>query len=117
MSFYTSLTGLKNSQTALNVISHNLANAETSGFKKSNVQFADIVAVSVLTDPSLTQGIGSRVSAIQQQFSLGPIQQTGNSLDLTVNGDGFFTTASWRGRRANDHVATCAWSTIAPPHE
>jgi len=92
MSFYTSLTGLKNSQTELNVISHNLANAETSGFKKSTVQFADIVAVSVLTDPSLTQGIGSRVSAIQQNFSLGPIQQTGSSLDLTVNGDGFFTT-------------------------
>lgn len=94
MSFYTSLTGLKNSQTDLNVISHNLANAETSGFKKSRTNFADIVAVSVLTDPSLTQGIGARVSSISQEFSLGPIEQTGNSLDLAINGDGLFTTKS-----------------------
>ncbi len=92
MSFYTSLTGLKNAQTDLNVISHNLANAETSGFKKSRTDFADIVATSVLTDPSLTQGIGARVAKISQQFELGPIEQTGNSLDLAINGDGFFTT-------------------------
>ena len=92
MSFYTSLTGLKNAQTDLNVISNNLANSETSGFKKSRTNFSDIVAVSVLTDPSLTQGIGARVSSINQEFSLGPIEQTGNSLDLAINGDGFFAT-------------------------
>lgn len=94
MSFYTSLTGLKNAQTDLNVISHNIANAETGGFKKSRTQFSDIVAVSILTDPSLTQGIGARVSGITQEFSLGPIEQTGNALDLTINGDGFFATKS-----------------------
>jgi len=94
MSFYTSLTGLKNAQTDLNVISHNLANAETAGFKKSRTNFADIVAVSVLTDPSMTTGIGSRVSSIDQEFSLGPIEQTGNALDLAINGDGLFTTKS-----------------------
>lgn len=92
MSFYTSLTGLKNAQTDLGVISHNIANAETAGFKKSRTNFADIVAVSVLTDPSMTQGIGSRVSSISQEFSLGPIEQTGNALDLAVNGEGLFTT-------------------------
>lgn len=92
MSFYTSLTGLKNAQTDLGVISHNLANAETSGFKKSRTNFADIVAVSVLTDPSMTQGIGSRVASITQEFSLGPIEQTGNALDLAVNGEGLFAT-------------------------
>lgn len=92
MSFYTSLTGLKNAQTELGVISHNIANAETAGFKKSRTNFADIVAVSILTDPSMTTGIGSRVSSITQQFSLGPIEQTGGALDLTVNGDGLFTT-------------------------
>lgn len=92
MSFYTSLTGLKNAQTDLGVISHNLANAETSGFKKSRTNFADIVAVSVLTDPSMTQGIGSRVASITQEFSLGPIEQTGNALDLAINGEGLFAT-------------------------
>lgn len=94
MSFYTSISGLKNAQTDLNVISHNIANAETNGFKKSKASFADVVAVSVLTNPSLTQGIGSTVQSIDQNFALGPIEQTGSALDLTINGDGFFTTVS-----------------------
>ena len=42
MSFYTSLTGLKNAQTDLNVVSHNIANAETAGFKKSKTAFSPI---------------------------------------------------------------------------
>ncbi|MDE2405412.1 MAG: flagellar hook-basal body complex protein [Sphingomonadales bacterium] len=94
MSFYTSLSGLKNAQTDLDVISHNIANADTAGFKKSTASFADIVSASVLTDPTLTVGIGARVEAIKQQFSLGPIEQTGNALDMAVNGDGFFTVKS-----------------------
>ncbi|TYC85238.1 flagellar hook-basal body complex protein [Novosphingobium sp. BW1] len=94
MSYYTSLTGLKNAQTDLNVISHNIANAETTGFKKSDTAFADIVSSSILTDPSLTTGIGARVSAIMQEFSLGPIEQTGSALDVAVNGEGFYTVVS-----------------------
>ena len=94
MSFYISLSGLNNAQTGLNVIAHNIANAETNGFKKSEASFGDVVASSVLTNPSLTQGIGSTVSSIAQNFALGPIEQTGSALDLTINGDGFFTTVS-----------------------
>ncbi|GGY92590.1 flagellar hook-basal body protein [Novosphingobium colocasiae] len=91
MSFYTSLTGLKNAQTDLSVISHNIANAETNGFKKSDATFSDIIAASVMSDPGLTTGIGARVSAITQNFALGPIEQTGSALDAAVNGEGFFT--------------------------
>lgn len=94
MSYYTSLTGLKASQTNLNVIANNIANADTGGFKKSRASFSDIVAVSVITDPSLTQGVGARVSAIKQDFALGPIEQTGSALDLAINGEGFFATRS-----------------------
>jgi flagellar hook protein FlgE len=94
MSFYTSLNGLQNSQTELDVISNNIANANTNGFKKSTTSFADIVSNSILIDPTLTVGIGARVQAITQQYSLGPMQQTGNALDLAVNGDGFFVTRS-----------------------
>ncbi|WP_260925022.1 flagellar hook-basal body protein [Novosphingobium sp. 9] len=94
MSYYTSLTGLKNAQTELNVISHNIANAETNGFKKSDTQFADIVSSSVVTDPALTVGIGSRVAEIKQNFSVGALEQTGNSLDLAIGGEGFFTIVS-----------------------
>lgn len=94
MSFYTALNGLKNAQTDLSVISNNIANAETNGFKKSNTAFADIVAGSAFTNPKLIIGIGATVEAINQNFSQGPIEQTGNALDLVVNGDGFFTTKS-----------------------
>lgn len=94
MSFYTSLTGLKNAQTDLSVISHNIANASTTGFKKSTAAFADIVSASIMTDPSLTVGIGARVSAITQQFGLGPVEQTGSALDVAINGEGFFTIVS-----------------------
>ena len=92
MSFYTSLNGLKNAQTDLGVISHNIANAETTGFKKSRTEFADIVVGSAFTNPKLVVGIGAAVEAISQNFSLGPIEQTGSALDLAINGDGFFTT-------------------------
>lgn len=94
MSFYTSLTGLKNAQSELDVLSHNISNASTIGFKKSTTSFADIISSSILTDPSLTIGIGSRLSSVKQQFSLGSMTQTGNTLDLAINGDGFFTVAN-----------------------
>lgn len=94
MSLYTSLNGLKNAQTDLGVISNNIANAETNGFKKSNVAFADIVAGSAFTNPKLILGIGATVEAINQNFAQGAVEQTGNALDLVVNGDGFFTTKS-----------------------
>jgi flagellar hook protein FlgE len=94
MSFYTSLNGLKNAQTDLGVIAHNIANVETTGFKKSRTEFADIVAGSAYNNPKLIQGIGATVEAIGQNFALGPIEQTGSALDLAINGDGFFTTKS-----------------------
>jgi flagellar hook protein FlgE len=100
MSFYTSLNGLKNAQTQLGVVSHNIANVETSGFKKSRVQFADIVAGSAFTNPKLTIGIGASVESIEQNFSLGPLEQTGSALDLAINGDGFFKTVSNPGGQA-----------------
>ena len=94
MSFYTSLSGLKNAQTELATISHNIANSQTNGFKKSRVEFADIVAGSAYSNPKLIQGIGATVEAIQQNFALGPIEQTGSALDVAINGDGFFATVN-----------------------
>ena len=97
MSYYTSISGLKNAQTDLNVISHNIANAETNGFKKSRVDFADIVASSSFTNPKQIQGIGSSVDAITQTFSVGPVEQTGSALDVAITGDGFFEVKSPTG--------------------
>lgn len=94
MSFYTSLNGLKNAQTDLGVIAHNIANVETNGFKKGRTEFADIVVASVTSNPRMAQGLGARVEAITQNFSLGPIEQTGSALDIAIGGDGFFTMRS-----------------------
>ncbi|WP_347303458.1 flagellar hook-basal body complex protein [Croceibacterium sp. TMG7-5b_MA50] len=92
MSYYTSISGLKNAQTDLGVIAHNIANTETTGFKKSTTSFADIVAKSAMSDPRKTMGIGSTVESISQNFSVGSIEQTGSALDIAINGEGFFAT-------------------------
>ena len=62
MSFYTSLNGLKNAQTDLGVIAHNIANVETNGFKKGGTEFADIVVASASSNPRMAQGLGARSS-------------------------------------------------------
>lgn len=91
-SFYTSLSGLRASQTDLNTIAHNIANAETTGFKKSSAEFVDLVANGSSSDPRKTQGLGVAVSGVTQNFSLGAIDQTGRALDVAIDGDGFFAT-------------------------
>lgn len=97
MSFYTSLNGLKNAQSSLGTIAHNIANSETYGFKRGRTEFAEIVAGSANSNPRTTQGIGASVEAITQNFSLGPIEQTGSALDVAITGDGFFTLRDENG--------------------
>ncbi len=90
MSFFTSLTGLQAAQTDLSVISHNLANVSTNGFKKSRSEFADVIASSVSQNPSSQIGSGVVVKGNRQQFSQGNLVQSQSSLDLAISGDGFF---------------------------
>jgi flagellar hook protein FlgE len=94
MSFFTSLSGLRNAETDLRVIANNIANAETVGFKKSSVQFSDLVANGSATDPRRSPGIGATIAGITQDFVLGPLEQTGRALDLAIDGDGFFALAN-----------------------
>lgn len=90
MSFYTSLSGLQAAQTDLSVISHNLANVSTNGFKKSRTDFADVIASSVSQNPHSQIGSGVVVKGNTQQFSQGNLVQSQSSLDLAISGDGFF---------------------------
>jgi len=90
MSFYTSLSGLQAAQTELSSIAHNLANVSTNGFKKSRTEFADVIASSPTSDPTLTIGIGTVVKSNRQQFSQGNLVQSQSALDLAISGDGFF---------------------------
>jgi flagellar hook-basal body protein len=90
MSFYTSLTGLNAATTELAVTSNNIANAGTSGFKKSSADFGDIFATSPLQKSSSVVGNGVSLKEMRQEFSQGNIEFSSNSLDLAITGDGFF---------------------------
>ena len=78
MSFYTSLSGLQASQTDMSVISHNLANVGTNGFKKSRAEFADVMAANFSTDPFKQVGSGTVVKANRQEFKEGNYTSTSN---------------------------------------
>ncbi|MDK2797623.1 MAG: flagellar hook protein FlgE [Tepidiphilus sp.] len=97
MAFQQGLSGLSSSSQALDVISHNVANANTTGFKASQTVFADVYSSTLGADPYKQVGSGSRVAAIRQNFSQGSITETGNSLDMAINGDGFFMVKSPSG--------------------
>ena len=88
MSLYVALTGLKGAQTALSVTSNNIANANSVAFKRSETQFADVVASAGLAGSS--RGTGTVLKGTEQQFQQGIIESTGNTFDLAVNGQGFF---------------------------
>lgn len=90
MAFDTAISGMQAATSELNVIGNNIANSSTTGFKASRAQFADVYATSVLGVSSKAIGKGVTLSAVTQEFSQGNIGFTANSLDLAVNGDGFF---------------------------
>lgn len=94
MSFNIALTGLNAATQDLSVTSNNLANAETIGFKESRAEFGDIFASSQTGVASTATGNGVQVTEVAQQFTQGNIETTGNSLDLAISGNGFFTVSN-----------------------
>jgi len=90
MPFRTALSGLNAASAELRVIGNNVANASTTGFKKSRTEFADIFASSNLGAASNAIGSGVKISSVTQQFSQGNIGFTDNNLDLAVSGQGMF---------------------------
>ena len=90
MPFDIALTGLNAAQNDLQVISNNIANSETTGFKRSRAEFADLYASSEFGTSSNAIGQGVQVAAITQQFTDGDVTFTENSLDLAITGGGFF---------------------------
>jgi flagellar hook protein FlgE len=90
MSFYTSLTGLNAAQAQLGITSNNVANVGTVGFKKSRAEFGDIFATTSLGNVSSAIGQGVLLNKVNQEFSQGNVELSGNSLDLAISGQGFF---------------------------
>ncbi|MBL1433312.1 MAG: flagellar hook protein FlgE [Gammaproteobacteria bacterium] len=93
MPFRTALSGINAASSQLQVIGNNIANANTTGFKSSRTEFADVFAASSIGAASDAIGSGVRVSNVTQQFSQGSIDFTDNGLDVAINGNGFFQLA------------------------
>jgi flagellar basal-body rod protein FlgG len=96
----TAATGMEAQETRLDVTAHNVANASTNGFKRERAEFADLMyqqmrapgAVSgqgTRTPTGVEVGLGVRVTNTQRSFSEGDIRQTGNALDVAIEGNGF----------------------------
>ena len=94
-------TGLDAQQTRMAVVSNNLANVNTTGFKQGRAVFEDLLYTNLRQSgaqssqdtrlPSgLTLGTGVRVVATEKLFTQGAVNQTGNALDVAINGRGFF---------------------------
>lgn len=102
LSLYSAATGMEAQQLNLNTIANNLANVNTPGFKRSKIEFQDLLyqqpARASGTDsgggnlvPTGTEvGNGARVAATSKVFTQGQLNQTGEKLDIAIQGDGFF---------------------------
>jgi flagellar hook protein FlgE len=90
-SFSIALSGLTAASTDLDVVSNNIANADTVGFKSSRTEFADVYAAGAVNLNQSSVGEGARVDSTAQQFTQGDITTTSANLDLAISGDGFFT--------------------------
>lgn len=97
----TSATGMRAQQTRTEVIANNLANVNTTGFKRSRAHFEDLLyqtvqgpatlgAPDAQTMPAIQVGRGTRLSAVQRIDSQGSIEMTGRPLDLSIEGEGLF---------------------------
>lgn len=89
MSFQQGVSGLNAAAKSLDVISNNVSNQGTVGFKSSNSRFADIYA-SQNGSVGMQIGIGATIGSVTQSFNQGTVTVTNNPLDVAINGNGFF---------------------------
>ena len=110
-SLYTAATGMDAQQTKMDTIANNLANANTTGFKKSRADFEDLLSETIRSPGApgpqggtapvpLQVGLGVRTSATTRTFSQGDYSQTDNPLDLAIQGDGLFRVTRPNGQFA-----------------
>ena len=100
-SLWTAATGMVAQQTNIDVMSNNLANVNTTGFKKSRAEFEDLMYQTLRIAGSVNEGgnriptglqvgMGVRPVTVHKFFTQGDFQNTGNPLDMAIEGDGFF---------------------------
>lgn len=106
-SLFSAVSGLKNSQTAMDVIGNNIANVNTTGYKSSRTIFQDIFSQTISTASAPTSssggsnaeqvGLGVEISAISMNMTEGSTQSTSNPLDFSISGEGFLVVDSGDG--------------------
>ena len=105
---YTAAAGMTAQQQNIDVISNNIANVNTNGFKQDRAEFQDLVYQSLnytagatsatTTNPTgIDTGLGVRVSGIQKNFLQGNLSETGNTYDVAIQGNGFFKITTPQG--------------------
>lgn len=97
---YTAYTGMRNEQRRLDIISNNLANSATVGYKEENVtsrSFEDMMAIKIrdgsnayVDEPIGTMNLGVKIGETYMDWGQGSLRETGNTYDLAIQGDGFF---------------------------
>ena len=98
--FFTAISGISATGRALGEIGNNIANAETTGYKSRRVSFGDLFGATIGgggTSTAVTEGRGVSVTGIDAVFSQGSLESTSNSLDLAIDGNGFFHTVDSAG--------------------
>lgn len=100
-SLYTAATGMIAQQLQIDVTSNNIANVNTIGYKKGRAEFADLLyqtmqyagaptSTTTMSPTGVEVGLGTRPTSVQKMFTQGNFKETGNDLDMTINGNGFF---------------------------
>lgn len=111
LSLYSAATGMEAQQLNLNTIANNLANVNTPGFKRSKIEFQDLLYQNPrasgsdsgggnLVPTGVEVGNGSRVAATSKVFTQGQLTNTGEKLDVAIQGDGFYEIQRPDGTRA-----------------
>lgn len=100
-SLNTSATGMQAQQNNMDVISNNIANVNTHGFKKSRAEFEDLIyhtikepgaqsGLNAVSPSGVQTGLGVRTAAVQKNFEIGSAKITNGALDIMIEGPGFF---------------------------
>lgn len=102
-SLFSGVSGLKNHQTRMDVIGHNISNVNTYGYKATRVTFQDMLSQTMAgaAKPEENRGginpkqvgLGMTIASIDRIFTQGSLQTTGNNTDVAISGDGFFVVA------------------------
>ncbi len=110
-SLWTAATGMNGQQANIDTVANNLANVNTSGFKKQRVEFEDLLYQTVktagtpatedtITPVGVQMGHGVKVASTLRMFDQGSLQNTGNISDVAIQGEGFFRVLQYDGSYA-----------------